>query len=226
MGLNRSGNVAAKDRPYDAPVRRRRPGEPQREQKEATRKKLLDAARFIFERYPYSIVSIEMIADQAGVSRTTYYRHFDGKLQIALALFANLAPHFQQRWQEILNNPDPTHEDVRSWIIREVENAEADRALYTMLRQVDATEADSQSHSLRYYEQIMEFMWPEDRLPTDRSIVDLKSRSMLVLLQLDQFQYLFTGRDWSLDRESIIKAMSDLFHEFLLLRKQVLVRKS
>jgi AcrR family transcriptional regulator len=58
-----------------------------RTRKEASRRRLLEAARRVFNRYGYLAPSVDDIAQEAGVSRQTFYRHFDGKLAIAMEYF-------------------------------------------------------------------------------------------------------------------------------------------
>jgi len=58
-----------------------------RTRKEASRSRLLEAARRVFNRSGYLAPSVDDIAQEAGVSRQTFYRHFDGKLAIAMEYF-------------------------------------------------------------------------------------------------------------------------------------------
>lgn len=70
-----------------------------RAQKEETHRRLVDAAAEVFETQGYIAPSIDDIARQAGVSRQTFYRHFDGKLAIATEYFlvrrANSLPYWR-----------------------------------------------------------------------------------------------------------------------------------
>lgn len=58
-----------------------------RQRKADSRDRLLEAAAAQFGSVGYSPVSVEDIANSAGVSRMTFYRHFRGKADIATALF-------------------------------------------------------------------------------------------------------------------------------------------
>jgi AcrR family transcriptional regulator len=194
---------------------RRRPGEPQREQKEATRRQLLDAARAVFDCYSYSMSSVEMIAEEAGFSRTTFYRHFDGKLPIALALFENLRPELHSRWGNILAQGRPSLETTRAWLVKYVETVEANKSLIRVLHQIEAIEAEVQPNMLQYHEQVLEYMWPASERAYIKDLDETLARSLLLLLQMDQFLYLFTVRDWAIDREAVIEAMSRSLHSFI-----------
>lgn len=50
---------------------------------EATRRRLVNAARHLFEEYGYDGTTIEMIADAADVSPRTFHRYFETKAGVA-----------------------------------------------------------------------------------------------------------------------------------------------
>ena len=58
-----------------------------RQQKEESRRRLIEAAERVFSRAGYIATSVDDIAQEAGVSRQTFYRHYDGKLAIAMEYF-------------------------------------------------------------------------------------------------------------------------------------------
>ena len=94
-------------RPYDSPRRR--------EQAEATRRAVLDAARDLFERDGYVATSVPAIAEEARVAVKTVYLAFSTKSRLLRAVW-DLAlkgdddetPVAQRSWyREILDEPDP-----------------------------------------------------------------------------------------------------------------------
>lgn len=61
-----------------------------RDQREATRREILAAAdRFLRER-PYRELSVEVVMDGTGLTRTAFYRHFDDITDLVLRLFAEV----------------------------------------------------------------------------------------------------------------------------------------
>ena len=58
-----------------------------RQQKEESRRRLIEAAERVFDRAGYIASSVDDIAQEAAVSRQTFYRHYDGKLAIAMEYF-------------------------------------------------------------------------------------------------------------------------------------------
>ena len=57
------------------------------EQREATRRKLLEVARFDFNQHGYGGASTERIVTEAGVTRGALYHHFSDKQGLFLAVF-------------------------------------------------------------------------------------------------------------------------------------------
>lgn len=63
-------------------------GRPSRDQQEEISTRLLDAARAVFCRHGMSGASMEMIAAEAGVTKHTIYRRYDGKDHLLDAVVA------------------------------------------------------------------------------------------------------------------------------------------
>ena len=73
--------------PATSALRRELPVESPAQRKPGSRERLLGAAADAFCRAGYFAVSVEDIVKEAGVSRMTFYRHFNGKAALALDLF-------------------------------------------------------------------------------------------------------------------------------------------
>lgn len=75
------------------PAAGRAPGRPRREQAEAVRQSMLDAALGMFIAHGFEAASMEGIARAAGVAKLTLYRHFETKeeLFVEVARRAQLA---------------------------------------------------------------------------------------------------------------------------------------
>jgi AcrR family transcriptional regulator len=97
-----------KTRRYDSPRRR--------EQAAATRRAILEAAGWLFERQGYAATTMAQIADRAGVSLKTVYVAFETKSGVLRALWhlrlrgegREEVPIAQQPWYiETVEEPDP-----------------------------------------------------------------------------------------------------------------------
>ena len=94
-------------RPYDSPLRR--------EQANATRRRILEAARRLFERDGFTATTMAAIASEAGVSLKTVYLAFETKAGVLRALWHVLlrgdeepVPVGEREWfRAVLDEPDP-----------------------------------------------------------------------------------------------------------------------
>ncbi|GEM_PF-2443946 len=61
-----------------------------RDRRAATRKQIVSEARVLFVRVGYDAVPLAHIADAAGITRATFYQHFDGKADVFSAVVDDL----------------------------------------------------------------------------------------------------------------------------------------
>jgi TetR/AcrR family transcriptional regulator, ethionamide resistance regulator len=59
----------------------------QREQRESTRNDILGAAEDLLRERPYREISVDAIMAEIGLTRTSFYRHFDDLTDVVLRLF-------------------------------------------------------------------------------------------------------------------------------------------
>src|ERR1700756_3457450 len=80
-----------------------------RQQKEESRRRLIEAAERVFCRAGYIAPSVDDIAQEAGVSRQTFYRHYDSKLAIAMEFYERQIAISTPLWLKIgdLDYTDP-----------------------------------------------------------------------------------------------------------------------
>ena len=131
-----------KTRRYDSPRRR--------EQAEATRRQILEAAQRLFERHGYAATTMAAIAAEAGVALKTVYVAFETKSGLLRALWhlrlrgdEAEVPMGERRWyQEVLEEPDPERQLRRvahnSRIVKERAGA-----LLGVIRSAAAADADA-----------------------------------------------------------------------------------
>ncbi|HVY46224.1 MAG TPA: TetR family transcriptional regulator [Minicystis sp.] len=109
--------IAKGDTPRDRRTARRAPSRgrydrtlsPEQRKKEQ-RRRLLDAAADVFALHGYAGASVEMIIDEAGMSRRTFYEHFDDLREILLELHdrsASLAFRFVEAAARSVDENDP-----------------------------------------------------------------------------------------------------------------------
>ena len=89
-----------------------------RARKTENRLRLIEAAGQVFERMSYSSASIDDIAQAAGVSRQTFYRHFDGKVSVGLAFYQERRAQLTAVWRDIGGEDASDIAMVRRWLAR------------------------------------------------------------------------------------------------------------
>jgi AcrR family transcriptional regulator len=85
-------------------------------QKQISLAKLRDAAERLFGARGYLAVSIDDIAREAGVTRRTFYRHFNGKPEIATDLFERQKERARAVWAKICEMDFTDVEAISGWL--------------------------------------------------------------------------------------------------------------
>lgn len=65
---------------------------------------ILDVAESLFNRLGYTAVGVDMIRDEAAVSKTSMYRHFGSKTKLIEAVLARRHQRFEQSLQTCVSN--------------------------------------------------------------------------------------------------------------------------
>jgi AcrR family transcriptional regulator len=80
------------------PTRARR--DAARTRREAARERIVAAAEQLLRERPYRELSVEEVMAGAGLSRTIFYRHFDGLPELVLSLFDSITQELMAELQE------------------------------------------------------------------------------------------------------------------------------
>ena len=67
------------------------------------RERLLESARELFATDGIRAVSVEQLLDASGVGRASFYRHFESKDDLVVAVLA----HYNERWRAMLHEQVP-----------------------------------------------------------------------------------------------------------------------
>lgn len=113
-----------------------------RRRKQDSRDRLLAAAMKKFCERGYFSVSVEEIASAAGVSRMTFYRHFNDKAALTADLFRHAAGSSIPLFMSIGDRCFKDHAVVRDWIAAVFAADRANRRLLRVFTQATADEGD------------------------------------------------------------------------------------
>jgi len=90
----------------------------QQQRKEQTRVAILTGAASVFSATPYLFATIDDLIAAAGVSRATFYTHFDSKLSLALAIYDSIESDWQRLYSELTRMPHPDQSGLEDWLGR------------------------------------------------------------------------------------------------------------
>jgi AcrR family transcriptional regulator len=181
----------------------------------ATRRRLLDAGREVFERLGYDATSIADIVDAAAVSRGTFYVYFDSKQQVFRTLVDELIADIRsiQRMAAPTDAPGATRIEaaVRDYLTWWRENAR----LMAVFEQAAVYEEDmralrlemrrNSSHSGMVF---IRRLQRDGVLPAE---VDVEYTATALTCMLERFAYLWFVLGEDVDTERAVRAVTDLW---------------
>ena len=132
MCMAETAPALSKASPANAPAPRRNL---RVEQKEATRRRIRQAARELFDHQGYTAVQVDQIAKAAGVSRAAFYLHFKDKEAILVDIALDYTPRILALMRR-LKGPAPTQEAIRAWMADWVSLMTMERAVPAIFNEV------------------------------------------------------------------------------------------
>ena len=109
-----------------------------KEQGAETKKKLYESAEKLFNKYDFANVSVETIAKTAGVTKGTFYVHFDSKDALYISLFSDYVARLDLNYRTFLDSlpPDMPASDTLMAFVKEIIDLMVNRIGYNNLRTV------------------------------------------------------------------------------------------
>jgi AcrR family transcriptional regulator len=124
-----------------APVRRTRPrgrSVLHREQVEDSRNRILAAARAVFTANSYGATSVDMILAAAGVGRSTFYKHFASKYDLARGLLHGYLPEVFAVFDRLPDRPGPA--EAQAWLHQLLALYRENKAFTALLKEISGSE--------------------------------------------------------------------------------------
>lgn len=90
--------------------------DPQNIKGNISRMKLIEAGKSLFYRYGYRKVTVEEICKEAGVSKMTFYRFFDNKIDLVRMILSGIAEEGMREYREIMARDISFEEKIRETI--------------------------------------------------------------------------------------------------------------
>ncbi|MDF9796289.1 AcrR family transcriptional regulator [Catalinimonas alkaloidigena] len=84
-----------------------------------------DTAKTLFWKHGIRRVTVEEICQEAGVSKMTFYRMFDNKIELAKAVLDEVVESSLEKYRKIMGQDTPFAEKIRQMVLLKLEGTEA-----------------------------------------------------------------------------------------------------
>lgn len=182
------------------------------EHRSLTRQRLIDAALEKFSELGYYSTRIEDIVGAAGASRSTFYLHFGGKVDIVHELVAMVEPEAQEIFARLGEMEKVSRESLYETIAEFVDfygrHRMAMRAIEDAIAIDREVEAVYQPGISRLAEGLAKHLGSGQGEDRDNA----QLRATLLIVQLERFCFMWIVRGgWDLDREHTISSIADIW---------------
>ena len=203
-------------------LRGRRPGKRtrlQEIQKQNSRQKIRDAAVRVFQEKSYIAATIDDIVAEAGVSRVTFYKHFDNKFDVAESINEHYLQSFSEDYALLARSSDPDEDDILEWmhhILRRFPSARETIAMIAAMSWQDPALIRSRTKSYASIvaslgEHIPAFQWAASGHDEEARI-----RAHLLIVQLNELCYELAVCEWPVNHEVALRIAARQFREFIM----------
>ena len=90
----------------------------QEEQRRQTRAAIMAAAAEVFSNAAYVYATIDDITRAAGISRATFYMHFESKLALAFAIYEDISQDWQEHFDKLSEPGQTDPANLKPWVQR------------------------------------------------------------------------------------------------------------
>lgn len=190
-----------------------------RTQADATREKLIAAARAQFLADGYFAVSVDDIAKAAGLSRATFYLHFQSKEQVLVALVCEESMGLDSFYRWFARNR-PTKANIRRFVLLLVRINKLSRRQMSLFRQASAYSndvirmfsVDLERHLGMMGESIPAFLAGGRAASQERR---RHAQARLLYYQLEQFAFFASALGDEIDLDAETDALVDNIRAFI-----------
>jgi len=202
-------------------MRGRKPGELtalQARQREKTRHKIIEAANYVFARNSYIGASIDDIAQRAGISRATFYKHFSTKLDVASAILKRYTTVLVDDYAKLALDPNPGIEKITEWISGIVDIWRKLRPGMTSLSSLLRQDPELITGRYENYNVLISRLGEGIRafaIANSGVNEEAKVRAHLLLIELEEMCYAVVISGWSADEDAAIRVVAKHFLDFI-----------
>lgn len=183
------------------------------------RDRLLAAAAIVFARSGYIATTIEEILVEAGIGRTSFYKHFDDKLAIAAALFEQFMPELADSYGKIVTQKCIDQRTLAEWLDTLIDCYGAQANIMSVFAQVMVIEPRFAETIARVQLNIMERLGVRfaafDKAAKAGPRDPLRTRASMLIGMIDQLCSAVALHAAVLDRAAAIAFVAEDFARFI-----------
>ncbi len=188
-------------------------GKSQDDLREETRQLILTSARELFQNMGYAQTSMQMIASRAMISRSSLYRHFETKNEIAKELVGLFFPMWLEMWKDCPLGEGMSVGKLAEWLQRLLVVLNASKSFVFVAHAVEESETESDV-LLKFIGQNTTFR------PTPKARSEAYFFDHLFMMQLNKFFYSSVlNNEYFKSTDTSVKAMARHIKLFLDGRK-------
>ncbi|WP_311269565.1 TetR/AcrR family transcriptional regulator [Sphingobium sp. WCS2017Hpa-17] len=190
----------------------------QAERRAETRQRLLDAAADTFGQMGYVGTRVEDILAAAQIGRTSFYKQFRDRLDVASVLFTQFMPHLEGVYIEIADCREIDHLAVERWIERLIDAYAQHRGVMRLFAEVAAIEPAFSSTIAQVQTGIMRALGVRfdgfaRAVAADGG--EPHARAVLVIETLDHISAMISLRQVPIDRPTAVRFAAGVFLDFI-----------
>lgn len=187
--------------------------------RQETQDLVLKSARDLFAEHGYAQTTMQMIAERAGVSRSSLYRHFDDKWQVAKPVMEMIWPDWERVFfQNFPSGKKATMTALARWLREILAILRTSQTHVYAMREIEALEPEASFVILSMNKRMLEHIANSSKggFPiTDDITSDAHAFDQIALMQLEFFFYTSLRTSWDIDNDAPIRAMARHLKHFL-----------
>lgn len=181
-------------------------------QRELTRQSILEAALEAFADKGYSSVTVDDIVSRAGVSRATFYLHFDSKAAVLRAM----RDRRLEDWS-VADNPRwgvGERDSIKRFFEKMIDFYTAEPIMNKSIHEARVIDPEFAAEHRALIERNVADWLSSDRL---KDVDPQRVRLMILMMytMIDYFMYLWLIQGAEIDREAAVEAMTDAMYSVM-----------
>lgn len=190
------------------------------EQRRLARRKMKDAAREVFMKGNYVDASVDLIAKTAGISRATFYLHYNSKFAVLNELIDEDIERQKHIYLLLTQTPQPTEEDVERWLERVARAQSREQHVVSFWQTAVGLHPELTSRFVAMRDGCIDvlagtfpaFRWRELSAPADEQ---RRIRAHLLILEISMLLFHLATATWPMNRRESLRIVAQDILSFI-----------